>query len=282
MTEYVVYDVFTDTAFGGNQLAVFPDATTLHEDKLQQIAAEFNYSEVTFVYPSENPDNTAKVRIFTPTSEIPFAGHPIIGTVIALANQGTPAPMVLELGVGPLRCTLDGNNAAFTTEVPLERFAEPAIDLVAAAVGIDPGKINTTTHNPIQAGLGLPFVLVELTDRGSLAACVPDTSVFRQGAKRYPTGLDFAVFAYVRDGGTISSRMFAPLDNIPEDPATGSASAALAAMLTDLLGGPQTLTYTQGQDMGRTSKIFATTTHNPTSVTISGTAIKTMAGRFIL
>jgi trans-2,3-dihydro-3-hydroxyanthranilate isomerase len=282
MVQYVVYDVFTDTPFGGNQLAVFPDATSLPEDKLQSIAAEFNYSEVTFVYPPEDPAHTARVRIFTPTSEIPFAGHPIIGTVIALTDLGTTAPMVLELGVGPLPCTLETGVAAFTTAVPLERFAEPDIDLVAASVGLKSDAIVTTTHAPVQAGLGLPFVLVELTDRAALAACVPDTAVFRKGAERYPTGLDFAVFAYVRDGGTISSRMFAPLDNITEDPATGSASAALAALLTEELGGPQEIAYTQGEDMGRTSKIFATTTHNPTSVRISGTAVQTMRGELIL
>lgn len=282
MTEYVVYDVFTDEVFGGNQLAVFPDATSLPQDKLQKIAAEFNFSEVTFIYPPTNPDHTAMVRIFTPTSEIPFAGHPIIGTVFALADKGTPAPMILELGVGPMRCTLDASGAAFTTEFPLERFAKPDIDLVAAAIGINPGSIKTTTHEPVQAGLGLPFVMVELADRAALAACVPDTGVFRKGAARYPTGLDFAVFAYVRVGVMISSRMFAPLDNITEDPATGSASAALAALLTELLDGPQQIAFTQGEDMGRTSKIFATTTQNPSSVTISGNAVQTMAGRLIL
>jgi trans-2,3-dihydro-3-hydroxyanthranilate isomerase len=286
MSDYVVYDVFTEDAFGGNQLAVFPDATSLPEDRLQKIAAEFNYSEVTFVYPPDDPAHTAKVRIFTPTSEIPFAGHPVIGTVIALAGQGTPAPMILELGVGPLVCTLESGIAAFTTEVALERFAEPDIDLVAASIGIEPSSITTATHAPLQAGLGLPFVLVELTDRAALTACVPDTAIFRKGAARYPAGLDFAVFAYVRaqngKRGTISSRMFAPLDNITEDPATGSASAALAALLTDVLGGPQEIAYTQGEDMGRTSKIFATTTHNPISVTIAGTAVQTMVGRFIL
>ena len=105
MTNYVVYDVFTDKIFGGNQLAVFPDAASLPQDQLQKIAAEFNFSEVTFVYPPENSDHTVKVRIFTPTSEVDFAGHPVIGTIIALAKLGYNAPMVLELGVGPLACT---------------------------------------------------------------------------------------------------------------------------------------------------------------------------------
>jgi len=153
MTKYVVYDVFTEQAFGGNQLAVFPDATSLPEDKLQKIAAEFNFSEVTFVYPPEDPDHTAKVRIFTPTSEIDFAGHPTIGTIIALADLGQSSPLVLELGVGPLECTRDAKGAAFTTAVPLERFSEPDPALVAAAIGLPASAIRTDTHVPIQAGM---------------------------------------------------------------------------------------------------------------------------------
>jgi len=119
MTQYLVYDVFTDTVFGGNQLAVFPDARELPENKLQAIAAEFNFSEVTFVYPPVNPDHSAKVRIFTPTSEVDFAGHPVIGTVIALSDLGYEAPMVLELGVGPMPCDIENGFASFTTSVPL-------------------------------------------------------------------------------------------------------------------------------------------------------------------
>jgi len=282
MTKYVVYDVFTEQVFGGNQLAVFPDASSLPEDKLQKIAAEFNFSEVTFVYPPEDPNHTAKVRIFTPTSEIDFAGHPTIGTIIALADLGQSSPMVLELGVGPLECSRDAQGAAFTTAVPLERFAEPDPTLVAAAIGLPASAIRTDTHVPIQAGLGLPFVIAELDCRASLAACLPVTDTFREGATRYPAGLDFAVFAYIRDGGKITSRMFAPLDNIPEDPATGSASAALAALLTELLDAPQTLSFAQGDDMGRPSRIHAVTTQNPVSVMISGDAVKTMEGRLIL
>lgn len=282
MSEYVVYDVFTDAPFGGNQLAVFPDARALPEDKLQKIAAEFNFSEVTFVYPPNDPANTARVRIFTPTSEVDFAGHPIIGTVIALSDLGYASPMILELGVGPLVCTKDNSGAAFTTSVPLEIISEPEPSLVAAALGLPTTAIRTDTHAPKQASLGLPFVIAELESRASLAACQPNTDILKEGAKRYPAGLDFALFVYVREGSQISSRMFAPLDNIPEDPATGSASATLAAILTETLGATQTLTFLQGEDMGRPSHIKAVTTIDPISVRISGNAVQTMAGRFIL
>lgn len=282
MSDYLVYDVFTDTPFGGNQLAIFPDANTLPQDKLQQIAAEFNFSEVTFVYPPTDPAHTARVRIFTPTTEVGFAGHPIIGTVIALSDLGQSSPMTLELGVGPLLCTKDKDGAAFTTSVPLEILSEPEPSFVAAALGLSAQDIRTDTHAPTQASIGLPFVITELSTRAALAACEPNMERFKEGAARYPTELDFAIFAYVRDGGNVSSRMFAPLDNIPEDPATGSASATLAALLTDILSAPQSLTFLQGEDMGRPSHIKAATTQAPISVTISGNAVKTMAGRFIL
>ena len=279
---YVVYDVFTDAPFAGNQLAIFPDARGLPQDKLQQIAAEFNFAEVTFVYPPNDTAHSARVRIFTPTSEIDFAGHPTIGTAVALAQLGYEAPMILELGIGPVPCEVSGNRAAFTVSNPLQTFAEPSVDDVAAALGLPGSAIETTTHGPIQASLGLPFTLVELTDRKSLADIETNVSLFKTCQTKYPVSLDFAIFAYVRDGGNIDSRMFAPLDNIPEDPATGSASATLAALLTDLLGTPQTLSFTQGEDMGRLSKIDITTTKDPVTITVSGSAVQVMRGELII
>jgi len=151
---------------------------------------------------------------------------------------------------------------------------------MAELLGLMESQICTTTHAPIQASLGLPFAFVELKDIAALSACQPNMDRFRRGAKLYPVSLDFAVFAYVRDGGQIDSRMFAPLDNIPEDPATGSASATLAALLTKLLDAPQELTFTQGQDMGRLSTIQTSTTQNPITVKVSGQAVKTMQGTF--
>ena len=282
MTNYLVYDVFTEHAFGGNQLAVFPDASGIPEDMLQSVAAEFNFSEVTFVYPASDPKHTARVRIFTPTSEVDFAGHPVIGTIIALSGLGYTSPMILELGIGPLPCRIDAGTASFTTSVPLQHISEPDPAFVAKALGLPLAAIRTDTHVPVQASLGLPFVIAELDSPASLAACMPNIAVIREGAERYPAGLDFAVFAYVRRGDQISSRMFAPLDNIQEDPATGSASATLAALLTQLLGAPQSLSFSQGVQMGRPSRIEATTTQNPISVTIAGQAVQTMAGKFIL
>jgi len=282
MIEYLVYDVFTDTPFGGNQLAVFPDARNIPETVLQNIASKFNFSEVTFVYPPKDPHHSARVRIFTPTSEIGFAGHPIIGTVIALGALGYPAPMVLELGVGPIACTLETGRAAFTTHVPLKILGHPKTELVANCLGLKPCDIETARHGPVQLTLGLPFVCVELTNSAALSNCAPQLNFIKEGAVLHPAGGDFALFVYVRAGQNMTSRMFAPLDNISEDPATGSASATLAAYLTGLEEEPQVFEYTQGEDMGRRSKITAKTTFDPPSVTITGQAVKIMQGDFIL
>ena len=130
--------------------------------------------------------------------------------------------------------------------------------------------------------LGLPFVLVELTTQNSLSACEVNVAAMRDGFTLHPDSHDFAIFAYVKSGNQVYSRMFAPLDNIPEDPATGSASATLAALLTQLSNTPQNLIFSQGVDMGRPSKITARTTLNPLAVTIEGQAVKTMSGEFIL
>jgi len=184
----------------------------------------------------------------------------------------------LELGVGPIPCAFEGDVASFTTAVPLDLAAEPDIELVARALRLEVGQIATDTHAPVQAGVGLHFVMVELKDRASLSGCMPAIDVIREGATRYPTGLDFAIFAYVRDGTSIDARMFAPLDNIPEDPATGSACAALAALLHEKLHAAQTLKIRQGEDMGRLSLIEASTAGDPVAVTISGRAVRTMSG----
>lgn len=282
MFNYLVYDVFTDMPFSGNQLAVFPDARDITEDKLKSIAFEFNFSEVTFVYPPNNISNTARVRIFTPTHELDFAGHPIIGTATALCDLGYQSDMILEMGIGNIHCKVDNGWASFTAQQTLQRSSKPAPQLVAKALGLYDDAIVSHTHAPIIASLGLPFVLVELSDLSKLSACLPDIQFFREGAQAHPESHDFAIFAYVREGDNIRSRMFAPLDNIPEDPATGSASATLAALLTELLDEPQSLRFLQGVEMGRPSTIKAVTTLSPISITISGQAMKVMEGVFFI
>lgn len=279
MTNFLIYDVFSETPFGGNQLAVIPDATTLPEADLQRIAREFNFSESTFIFPPDDPAHTAKVRIFTPTMEIPFAGHPLVGTAVALADSGQQADMVLELGVGPIHCQANSGTARFDTEVPLETLAHPKLNEVAAALGLSVSDIKTDVHVPVLASVGLPFTLSELTSREALAAIVIDISALRAGAAKYSGALDFAQFAYFREGTTIHARMFAPLDNIPEDPATGSACAALGALLTQITGQDQNLVIHQGDDMGRPSRIELQTAG--AKVSISGQAVRVMEGRLL-
>ncbi|GKY87539.1 PhzF family phenazine biosynthesis protein [Sinisalibacter aestuarii] len=277
MTGYLVYDVFTDRRYGGNQLAILPDARDLPEAELQLIAQEFNFSETVFLYPPDKPGHDARIRIFTPTMELPFAGHPTIGTAVMLGDAGLGPDLVLELGIGPLNARVEGSRASFTTGMALKRLAAPETALVADALGIAAGEI---AARPVMATLGLGFTFTPLVSRAALAACSPDIAAFRRGAEAHPEGMDFAQYAYVEDGNTIHARMFAPLDNIPEDPATGSAAATLAALLAEMRGAPVALTIRQGEDMGRPSLIEASATPGG-PVTVSGEAVPVTRGELL-
>ena len=277
MTHFVVYDVFTDTPFGGNQLAVLPDGEGVKPDLLQTVAAEFNFSETVFVFPPDDLRHTARLRIFTPQRELPFAGHPIIGAAVALSRLGFPTDMTLETGVGPILCEVTGDRAGFVVDRPLERYAEPPVASVAAALGLDEPRIDTRVHPPVQAGVGASFTLVRLADRDALADCRPDVAAMRDLAESHPDAMGYLAYAPGDEG--LHARMFAPLEGIPEDPATGSAAAALAALLSELEG-PQDLTIRQGDEMGRPSVIRAQA--DAGQVRISGAAAQTMEGRLVV
>ena len=286
MTAFLVYDVFTDTCFGGNPLAIVPDATALPEAKLQRIAREFNFSETTFVYPPDDPAHAARVRIFTPTMEVAFAGHPTVGTAIALHDLGrVPDSLIFELGVGPIPVTVRDGTARFTTQVPLQSWPGPSIDVVADSIGLAPDRIRTDRHVPVIASVGLPFALAELTDAAALQTALANTDVFRAFDPYWPAETHYDLLVYTCDGTQIDARMFAPLDGIPEDPATGSAAAALAAYLGHLDGQSQSFNITQGVTMGRPSHITAEVTVKdgiPTEVAISGRAVRVMEGNLTL
>ena len=283
MTDFLVYDVFTETVFGGNPLAVIPDATGLAEDQLQKIAREFNFSETTFVLPPDDPAHDARVRIFTPTRELAFAGHPTVGTAIALSGLGkVGAQMVLELGVGPIPVTVSQTRAEFATRVPLSTAPAASTDALATCLGLKPEQLRVDRHAPVEASLGTPFTLVEVSDPAALNAASPNIDGFRNAAKD-PGRL--AILAYVRDGDRIEARMFAPLGGILEDPATGSAAAALAAYLGERDGRSQSFRISQGVKMGRPSLIDAAVTveaGRPVEVRIAGHAVKVMEGRLTL
>ena len=270
--EFVTVDVFTDQRFGGNPLAVFPDARGLSDAQMQALAREFNLSETTFVLPAADPANTARVRIFTPVRELPFAGHPNVGTgfVLARAASDRPETMIFEEGAGPVVVTIlrgaDGKPSGAELEAPHSLSIGDGLpsDTLADCVGLDPSDVRTEAHYPLVAGVGLGFIIAELTDREALARARPDLSAFREAAESFPHLADhFAVHLYVRDPddpARLATRMFAPLGGIAEDPATGSANAALAALLVSLAPGEDvTLGFdiAQGVEMGRPSRLIA-------------------------
>lgn len=276
MTGYLVYDVFTEAPFGGNPLAIVPEAGAIPEAALRPLAREFGFSETVFLYPPE-AGGTARTRIFTPTQEIPFAGHPVIGAAIALAQEGRPGRIVLETGIGPIECEAGDGRARFVRQTALERLGAPEPALVAACLSVPEAAIRTDRHAPVLASAGLPFALAELVSADALARARPHLGAFEDAQARHPLPFDFAIYAYMRDGSDIRVRMFAPLDDIPEDPATGSAAAALGLHLADLEGAPCRLTVAQGVEIGRPSRIEVAA--QPGSVEIAGRAVRVMEGR---
>lgn len=282
MADYSVWDVFTDTRFGGNPLAVVTGEVP--DDLMQTIAKEFGFSETTFVQQPKDSSHTARVRIFTPTLELAFAGHPTVGTALALHDAGKAgAEMMLELGVGPIPVTIADGRARFVTRVPLTEAPAPSPGALGACIGQSADAIRTDTHMPVFAGLGTEFVLAEAAGPATLATARPVVQAFRDAAG--PDADRLALFLYLRDGDQIRARMFQPLGGITEDPATGSAAAALAAYLGKLDGRSQSLTIFQGVEMGRPSIIEAEVTvedGTPVAVAIAGRAVKVMEGRLTL
>jgi len=257
--EFHTVDVFTAERFGGNPLAVFPAAQGLDAATMQALAAEMNYSETTFVLPPEDPANTARVRIFNRTAEMPFAGHPNVGTACVLARLGLvkgPELRFEELaGIVPVRLT--GEDAA-EIEAPqaLQVLGEMPAEGIAACLSLGEADIVTADHPPVRATVGVDFVLVAVA-AAALGRASPDLAAFRKLAAAMPKiGDRLSVFLYARDGGDVRARMFAPLSGAWEDPATGSANATLAALLLSLTK-DETLSYraVQGVEMGRRSEL---------------------------
>ena len=263
---YFICDVFTEQRFGGNQLAVLPDAQKLSDWQMQQIAREFNFSETAFVLPAET-GHTRKVRIFTPTTEIPFAGHPNIGTAFVLAETGALGKeihdtVLFEEKAGLVSIEIQANldsPTSFELKAPqvltLQEF--PAIRSVAKALSLRENEIVVTTHAPTVASVGLPFLFVEVLDLSVLSQVRIDMAGFDrllvEGAVPY-------VDVYTPKTGStdIQARVFAPLDGVAEDPATGSANCALAALLSHYRSerdGEFSWCVFQGIELGRPSTL---------------------------
>lgn len=259
---FVTVDVFTDTRFGGNQLAVFPDARGLTDKQMQSLAFEFNLSETTFVLPPSDPANTARVRIFNRVAEMPFAGHPNVGTAYVLAREGHGRDGVLRFeelaGLVEVRLERGADGAPTGAMIAAPQPLSVALELDAAAVaptaGLSTSDVVTTAHRPVYASVGMPFIIAEVTGE-ALTRAVPDLAAARRVADAYPALKGrCAVLMYAQDGERLRARMFAPLSGTFEDPATGSANAALAALLTKLSGAERrAFTVVQGVEMGRPS-----------------------------
>ena len=256
---FVTVDVFTEKRFGGNPLAVLPDARGLSDADMQALAAEFNLSETTFVLPPADPNNTARVRIFNRRAEMPFAGHPNVGTGWVLAQQGRAkdGKLRFEEIAGLVEIEV-GETITIAAPQPLSLGPKMPVELVAACVGLKPSDVLIKAHRPVCASVGNSFVIAEVTGE-ALTRAAPDIGQFREAAKTYtamgPNRLP--LYLYAHDGARIRTRMFSPLSGTVEDAATGSAATPLAALLLSLTpAAVGTYDIVQGVEMGRPSRLL--------------------------
>lgn len=267
---FVTADVFTDRRFGGNPLAVVLDAEGLTGAQMQAVATEFNYSETTFILPASDPAHTAHVRIFTPSREVPFAGHPNVGTAFVLAQEAVidghapPANYVFEEAAGLVAVQLLHDTsgligAELTSPQPLSRRGIASAEAVASMLSLDLVDVRTDRHMPQVVSVGLPFLMAELVSRDALRRVRPQPACYDAVL---PLDEAHAIYAYTTDGAAddpatdLQSRMF--MQRLTsEDPATGSAGAAVTALLADVRGlADIRLRIGQGVDMGRPSLLL--------------------------
>jgi len=262
-------DVFTDRVFGGNQLAVFPDAREIDLELMAPIAKEFNYSETTFVFPPDDPSHTAKVRIFTPGGELQFAGHPTVGTAHVLATigavklTGDETKIVLEEGVGPVPVTIRSKNGKpefaqlSVAQLPEIGPPPPSAASLAAALSLSVDDLVQGDMPPQTVSCGTPFLLVPLRSREAVARSRVKLDLFEAALDDYVTS-KVMVFAMEAEhpGHHVRARMYAPSIGIAEDPATGSACSGLSGYLAardPRRDGTLRWIVEQGFEMGRPS-----------------------------
>jgi trans-2,3-dihydro-3-hydroxyanthranilate isomerase len=263
---FVTLDVFTDHRFGGNPLAVFTDARGLSDAQMQSLAAEMNLSETTFVLPPDDPAHTARVRIFNRTAEMPFAGHPSVGTGLILAGMGRDdgGALTLEVPAGLVQVEITRDAAGapvggvIAAPRPLALGPELPTEVAAACASLETADIVVSNHRPVEASVGVNFYFAEVEGE-ALSRASPELAAFRKAAAAQRlVGDRLSLHLYARDGNNIRARMFAPLSGTWEDPATGSANATLAALLVSLSGARDgTFTVSQGAEMGRPSLLHA-------------------------
>lgn len=288
-----IVDVFSPTPFGGNQLAVLPDAAGISAAGMQRIAREFNFAETTFVLPT-GIDNRHRVRIFTPNAEVDFAGHPTIGTACALVMQRPAAPngterLVLEENVGPISVDVtakDGHlHGTLTVPGPVAMPDQPpSHDDMARILSLGPQEAVQTFF----ASVGLPFCFVQLASPAAVDRAALDLAAWTALLSNAWSPHVFFFAGDLADGGALHARMCAPALGIVEDPATGSACAALVGAAAMNAGGAKPvhrLSIRQGVAMGRTSDIDAEATVDGgavTSIRIGGAAAHVASGELAL
>ncbi|MCB1520976.1 MAG: PhzF family phenazine biosynthesis protein [Hyphomicrobiaceae bacterium] len=297
--DYHIIDVFTDQRFSGNPLAVVDDAARLKTAEMQQIAREFNLSETVFLLPPENPAHSARIRIFTPQRELPFAGHPTVGTAILLAELRAPdangdrdAIIALEEAIGTVRVGVRTRSGAApfaefdAPKLPEISGATPSTERIAAALGLIPREIGFENHHPVRVSAGNSFLHVPVASMEALAKARVNAPEWVQSI----TPLDVVgAFVYTRQcvhtTSSFHARMFAPEAGVVEDPATGSAAvgfAAPASAFDEYPDGVHKRIIEQGYEIGRPSHIMLTLVVRGgklTVVRIGGNAVRVAEGR---
>ena len=303
--QFKTVDVFTNRAFLGNPLAVFLNCESLTKEQMQSIASEIGYSETAFIFSPQNPYNSAMVRIFTPVSELPFAGHPNIGVAFLLSRYHQYIPgnlregkLTLEQQAGNVEAsaTIDEMGQVVGSEIIAPEnynlFELLPMERVSRAIGVSMSKISKGKFEPKIVSVGLPFGIVKLDSVNSLSACKASIAEFQNLDKdfKYP-GDGFSILAYAdstdeEKGSDISlrARVFCPLMGIEEDPATGSACAALAGFLLSIAESTCnkiSVAITQGVEIGRRSQIYATAmkdSNQKITVKIGGSCVEVIDG----
>src|ERR1700727_1875308 len=263
---FQIVDVFSSTAFGGNQLAVLPDAAGISAEGMQKIAREFNFRETTFVLPRKDPANTYRVRIFSPRAELDFAGHPTVGTACALVMKqhvrpGDPIRLILEENVCPVTVDVAQRNGGFRGTLTLSGKIDaptgaPSPTDFAAVLSIEPAEVSQVFF----AGVGLPFCFAQLNSNEVVDRAAMNAAAWAATLSRAWSPHVFFFAGNLRDGGKLYARMCAPALGVEEDPATGSACAALVGAMaskSDFGGMAYRLSIQQGVSMGRRSDIEA-------------------------
>lgn len=299
--DFHTLDVFTEHTFGGNPLGVFPDSTSLPTDTMQRIAKEMNLSETVFLGPAETAEGSARLRIFTPGVEVPFAGHPTVGSAIFLAAQQAnenvdgPLTLVLEENVGPVAVDvqLEGGRpvfARFTTALlPEHRPSPHSCAELAAMIGLEERDVCSEGLFPEMVSCGLPYHVIPVRTGEALSRAVLDMALWKS---MLADSWAHHVYLVCPDASAsnvdVRVRMFAPGSGVPEDPATGSAAAALGGYLANLDGrGSGSLSWTveQGIEIGRPSTIYVEADRSAeatTAIRVGGGAVFVSRGTMVV